>query len=623
MKKSDIELGMATDITRRDFLNGVMATIGASLLPASSNSRDIGAQDLAGYYPPALTGMRGSHPGSFESAHQARDGETWKGEDTGERYDLVVVGGGISGLSAAYFYRKAAGKNARILILDNHDDFGGHAKRNEFTIDGRKMIGYGGTMSLETPGGYPDVAKKLIRELGVNTQRFYTAYDQDLYGSLGLERGTFFDKETFGVDCLAVGDLSEPSVLERIPMSDEGKIQLARLVADDQDYLKGMSVADRLALLNSIDYLTYLKKYVGLNDEVLSFAQSLPRGLWAIGSDALPAAVAWSGGHPGFAEMDLGFEAYQSDDREPYIFHFPDGNASIARLLVRSMIPAAASGDDMEDIVTARFDYQKLDDPGSAVRIRLNSTAVRVRHINDKKSGDVRVTYLRDGAARSVTAGKVVMAGYHTMIPRLCPEMPHEQREALSNAKRAPLVYTNVLIRNWTSFEKLGLSNAYCPGSYHHGVTLDFPVSLGEYKCPKAPDEPMVLHLTRVPIQPGLSASDQFAAGKRELLATTFETFERNTRDQLGRVLGDGGFDPARDIAAISVNRWPHGYAYGYDPESDQIAFEPELWPAGKQHWRQARKAFGNISIAGTDAASNAMTETAIEEAYRAVNDLT
>jgi spermidine dehydrogenase len=622
VKKSDIELGMNADITRRDFINGVMATVGASLLPANSNARDIGAQDLTGYYPPALTGLRGSHAGSFESAHQAVRGETWKATDTGEKYDLVVVGGGISGLSAAYFYRQAAGENARILILDNHDDFGGHAKRNEFTINDRLMIGYGGTMSLESPGGYPAVAKKLIRELGVDTQRFYTAYDQDLYGSLGLQGGTFFDKETFGADYLAVGDLSRPSVLESVPMSPEGKAQLARLIADDRDYLKGMSAADRLALLNSIDYLTYLEKYAGANDEVLRFAQSLPRGLWAIGGDALPAAVAWSGGHPGFADMDLGFDAYLGEDREPFIFHFPDGNASIARLLVRSMIPAVASGDDMEDIVTARFDYAKLDDPNSSVRIRLNSTAVRVRHTDGKTQGDVRVTYVRDGAARSVTAGKVVMAGYHAMIPHLCPEMPLRQREALVNARRAPLVYTNVLIRNWTSFAKLGVNRTYCPGSYFHNVMPDFPVSLGEYEFAKTPDEPMVLHLTRVPIKPGLSAARQFDAGKQELLATSFETFERNARDQLGRMLGEGGFDPARDIAGISVNRWPHGYAYGYDPESDEIAFEPDLWPVEKQHWLVARNRFGNISIAGTDAASNAMTETAIEEAYRAVNDL-
>ncbi len=623
MNQQDRHLGMDADISRRDFLNGVSVAIGASLLPSSSHAQDVGAQDVAGYYPPQLSGMRGSHLGSFEAAHMARDGATWDGEETGEQYDLVVVGGGISGLSAAYFYRQATGENAKILVLDNHDDFGGHAKRNEFNLDGRLMIGYGGTQSLEAPGGYPEVAKKLLRELGIENERFYTAFDRKLYQSLGLSRATFFDKETFGADHLAVGDLDDPEVLKHIPISEEGKADLVRLLADEGQYLEDIPVQDRLAYLDGIDYRTYLKKHAGMGGEVLNVLRSSGRGLWAIGIDALPAKLAWSSGYPGFADLELGVSSYRREPREPYIFHFPDGNASVARLLVRAMIPAVAPGNSMEDIVTAKFDYRQLDDPQSGVRIRLNSTAVRARHIDDKLTNPVQVTYLRDGEARIVTAGRVVMACYHAIIPRLCPEMPAYQRTLLSHALRAPLVYTNVLIRDWTSFVKLGIQRANCPGCYHHGVTLDFPVSLGDYRCPKSPKEPMVLHLNRVPIFPGLSAREQFAAGKHELLATSFATFERNIRDQLGRMLREGGFDPARDIAGITVNRWPHGYAYGYDPETDRVAFEPSQWPAEKRYWRKASRRFGNISVAATDAASNAMTESAIEEAHRAVSDLT
>ena len=264
-----------------------------------------------------------------------------------------------------------------------------------------------------------------------------------------------------------------------------------------------------------------------------------------------------------------------------------------------------------------------MDDPNSAVRIRLNSTAVRARHIEDKLQNAVQITYLRDGKARTVRGNKIVMACYHAVIPHLCPEIPRDQRSILSSALRAPLVYTNVLIRNWTSFVKLGLRRVDCPGGYHHGVSLDFPVSLGDYRFAKSPEEPIVLHLSRIPGQPGLSARQQFAAGQRELLATPFETFEREIRDQLGRILSGGGFDPARDIAGITVNRWPHGYAYGYDPESDRVAFTPSIWPADKRRWVHGSKRFGNITIAATDAASNAMTESAIEEAHRAVGELT
>ena len=613
---------MNAAITRRDFLGGVGVAAGAAWLPRVAHAGDTGAQDLAGYYPPALTGMRGSHPGSFEVAHALRDGAGWTGEPTGERYDLVVVGGGISGLSAAWFYRQAMGAAAKILVLDNHDDFGGHAKRNEFSIGGRRIIGYGGTMLMESPSGYPPVAKRLIRDLGIDPKRFYTAFDRDLYASLGLSRGTFFDGSVFGTDHLAVGSLWDAKVLEGAPLSAKGKADLARLFADERHYLGDMSPGAMVDYLARTDYRTYLKDKAGMGDEALHTIDSWPHGVWNIGIDALPARTAWSSEYPGFGDLDL--DIYDGEEwvEEPNIFHFPDGNATVARLLVRAMIPRSAPGDDMEDIVTARFNYGRLDEPESPVRIRLNSTAVRVRHIGDRPGNPLDVTYVRGGKAQTVTGGRVVMACYHAVIPLLCPEMPEPQRTLLSSSLRAPLVYTNALIRNWRSFVELGLHRARCAGSFQYRVALDYPVSLGDYACPKDPDEPILVHMIRAPLQPGLSAREQFAAGKRELLTMPFETFERNTRDLLNRMLGDGGFDAARDIAALTVNRWPHGYAYAYDAETDRVAFEPSQWPQDKRHWRRASQPFGNISIAATDAASNAMTEAAIEEAHRAVAEL-
>ena len=141
-------------ITRRDFLNGTAIAIGASLIPACSRESDPVADLSVPYYPPAEMGMRGAHPGSFEAAHGAVHGQRWPTERLDEHYDLVVVGAGISGLAAAYIYRRDVDPNARTLILDNHDDFGGHAKRNEFTIDGRTLIGFGGTMMMESSAGW-------------------------------------------------------------------------------------------------------------------------------------------------------------------------------------------------------------------------------------------------------------------------------------------------------------------------------------------------------------------------------------------------------------------------------------------------------------------------------------
>ena len=205
----DRELGLHRQITRRDFINGVAVTAGAALMPwqlLAAEGTD--AQNSPDYYPPALTGLRGSHPGAFETAHSLRDATFWdsagKPEDTGETYDLIVVGGGISGLAAAHFYRKVAGEKSRILILDNHDDFGGHAKRNEFRVGNAFRLGFGGTFSIESPAPYSSVAKGVIEELGIDVSSYPKYVQKDLYRSQGLRPKIFFDKETFGSDKLAV-----------------------------------------------------------------------------------------------------------------------------------------------------------------------------------------------------------------------------------------------------------------------------------------------------------------------------------------------------------------------------------------------------------------------------------
>jgi spermidine dehydrogenase len=566
--------------------------------------------------------MRGSHPGSFEVAHATVQGQHWAAEKTDEHYDLVVVGAGISGLSAAYIYRRDVNPHARILILDNHDDFGGHAKRNEFTLDGRTFIGYGGTMLIEAPNTYPTNAKQLIRELGIDTDRHSEFYHEGLFASHGVGRVSFFDKETFGADYLATGQYGLGESIGDAPLSMSAKAELERLFADEEDYLAGMTPAERRAVLESHSWRDYLATFAGLGEEVLAFVQKWPHGVWAIGADALPAWMAWMQGYPGFAGMDIGHHDENGGEEDDGGFYFPDGNASIARLLVRKLIPEVAAGSSIEDIVTARFDYSGLDQPENLTRIRLSSTVVGLRHQDGKLDADVDVTYVSGDQGRTVTANKVVWAGYHAMLPHICPDVPEDQVAALGTSVRAPLVYTNVLIRNWRSLVSLGLRRAYCPGSFFQTVMFTHPVSMGDYRFSQSPDEPVVLHLQHIPLAPGLPAPEQFRTGRRALLETSFETFERNVRDQLGRMLGPGGFDPAHDIAGITVNRWPHGYAYSVDAESGDVAWSPEWWRHERRPWVDSRQRVGNIAFAGTDAASNAMTEAAIEEAHRAVHDL-
>jgi len=627
-KKRDRELGMRCPITRRDFLNGVAVGTGGLLaadpLLAALLSEQAAPEKAPGYYPPALTGMRGNHDGTFTYAHQLRDGKRWDSTgaaaSTGETYDLVVVGGGISGLAAAYFYRKTAGKSARILVLDNHDDFGGHAKRNEFQVGGRMLLSYGGTQSIESPGLYSDMARSLLAEIGIQTDKFYKAYDQKLYSNLGT--AAFFDKETFGTDRLVTGMNATqwPEFLAKAPLSDAARRDIARVYTEKVDYLPGLSTQEKLAKLGKISYADYLLKYCKLTPEALPFFQTFTHDLFCVGIEAVSARACYEAGddyqsfiYPGFD--GLGFP--EQEKEEPYIFHFPDGNATVARLLVRALIPGAVPGETMDDVVTARADYGKLDDANSAVRIRLNSTAVHVQQVKGTiASKDVEVAYVREGKLVTVRAKNCVLACYNGMIPYICPDLPEKQKEALSYLVKAPLVYTHVALRNWEAFHKLGIHHIVAPGGYHTYVALDFPVSLGQYKFPSNPEEPMVLFMLRTPCRPGLSPRDQHRAGRVELLQTPFATFERNIRDQLARMLGGAGFDSARDIEGITVNRWAHGYAFTPNP-----LFDPD-WKEEEKPWVIGRKRFGSIAIANSDAGADAYTNVAIDQAHRAVTEL-
>jgi spermidine dehydrogenase len=645
-KYHDRELGMHTNITRRDFLNGIAVGAGGALADAwlpgmvFGQNASISAQGAPGYYPPTRTGMRGSHPGSYEVAHALRDGKFWKKAGkpiaSGEEYDLIVVGAGVSGLAAAYIYRRQAGAATRILILDNHDDFGGHAKRNEFHFDRRMLLTNGGTVAIESPFPYSKEARGLLTELGIDPPALEKkCADNRVYDGLGF--AYFFDKETFGTERLVTGAPGGffrsggvpgqwAEFLAKTPLSTEAQQDIARIQEAKSDYMPDVPQPEKKARLAKMSYKDFLLKLVKAHPDVIPFYQTRTHALYGVGIDAVPALDCWAIHFPGFQGMGLdrvpskglSFTALgEVTPQSQYHFHFPDGNASISRMLVRSLIPGCAPGSTPEDIVTAKLDYTRLDHPDSSVRIRLNSTAVAVRNVESSGSAKLaEVIYGREQKAYTVRAKGVVLACWNMVIPYLCPELPAEQKEALHYGVKVPLVYTVVGIRNWNSFHKLGTWGVSCPGMYHSSVTLDHAIKIGDYTPPQTPDDPILVHMLRTPCQPGLSARDQQRAGHSELLVAPFETFERNIRDQLARVLGAGGFDPAREIQAIIVNRWPHGYAYEYNP-----LWDPD-WPEGRRPCDIARRPFGRVTIANSDAAAAAYTDQAIDQGYRAVQEL-
>ena len=641
MKKSDRQLGMDVPIVRRDFLQGVALGAGLSLsgvavspLFAEAKPPTASGED----YPPARTGMRGSHPGSFEAAHDLRDGIVSiddQANDTGEDvYDLVVVGGGISGLAAAHFFR-AHRPAARILILENHDDFGGHAKRNEFHVDGRLMLLNGGTQLIESPTPFSAVAARLMSELGIDTAALdKKCTDRSIYEHYGLGDGVFFDAETFGKDKLVVQDKETregfEAFLAECPLSDTAKRDMRRIEKARTDHFPHLSSAQKKDLLSRMSYQEYLFEQLGADRSLIPYYRHVTDDLWGCGIDAVSALDCWGVDLPGFQGLKLTRSATKRMGYTPagYVatggsptFHFPDGNASIARLLVRSLIPGAVPGNSAEDVVSARIDYGALDTPASPVRIRLNSLAIRVRNASLAGGGgdgvEIIYTASSDGSGMSkVSALNCVMASWNMMIPYICPELPAAQKAALHKLVKTPLVYMSVLLRNWQPFVKLKIKGVYAPGCYFSSFELNNPVSIGDYRASRAPDDPILVRMLRTPARPGLPERDQHRAGRAELLVTSLETFERETRNQLGRILGTAGFDPARDIRAITVNRWPHGYAPEYNAliDDDTLSDEtPNL--AG-------RVRCGRIAIANSDSGMAAYTDSAIDQASRAIQEL-
>ena len=629
----DRELGLFCPITRRDLLQGVGIAVAGSMaapLVALSKEEVFAPERAADYYPPTRTGLRGDHPGSYEVAHRrAWRGKNWRNPtDVDESYDLIVVGGGISGLAAAHFYR-AAHKDARILILDNHEDFGGCATRNEFQHAGERYLSLGGSVFLEY-ADYSDVTLGLLGELGIDIERLRENQDPGfLTRPFGMEPGIYFDSDHFGRDQLMTGPLvpfthtgpdDEYHWVKRVgdlPISAAAQGQLKRFLTQRTDYMADVPDAQKMEALSKISYHDFLVKHAGLPEEAARIFQRYTAPIFGVGTDAVPALYGMGFGMPGIRGLgDFGRATepeLQPPLDNPTGVSFPDGNSTVPRLLVLKLIPGVSSAKNQEEVATARFDYARLDAAGSPVRLRLNSTAVHV----DSGDGGVAVTYVRGGRAYRARARDCVLACYNRMIPHLCPKLPEAQKEALDYGVKTPLVSTNVLLKNGKALEKVGSDSFYAPGRFHSTI-FGYGQSLGDHHQDWNPKKPAVLHMIAAPGSEIASGSmrERYREGRELLEGMTFTDYEREIREHLAGMLADGGFEPARDILAITVNRWPHGYSYERDPLHD-----PE-WPAGQAPWEIGRQQFGRIAIASADAGGYSYINAAIDQAHRAVGEL-
>ncbi|MCP3918956.1 MAG: NAD(P)-binding protein [bacterium] len=614
-------------ITRRDFVNGTLVAAGASMLPAGCRRPADPDGPGALHYPPALTGLRGSHPGSNVHAHDRALGmksEWGTATELNESYDLIVVGGGISGLAAAYLHQRERGRDKRVLILDNHDDFGGHAKRNEHRIGDRTLISYGGSQSIVEPKHASEVVLALLKDVGVDVERFDTAYDRDFFRRNNLGAVTYFNREVFGEDKVVKhpfcnypnyiegmvmgGKLSDEEAVRQTPLSERGREQLLRVLHGPAE---GIPSLHRIDLpgergrddLRSHSYFDYLRETLGVDDPgVLRMARHSALD-WALtGTDLMSIGVAKGCGALGFAPKAV------YDEENPYIYHFPDGNAGVARALVKKLIPGVAEGRNAEELVLAKFDYAELDRSSNEVRIRLSSTAVNVRHEGDPASSDgVVVDYVHGDKLYQVHAGSVVMACYNMMIPHIISGLPQEQVAALKLQTKSPLQYSSVGLRNWRAMKDMEIGMAMSPGNMHQAVLMDFPVSLGSYEYTRTPDDPCVLQMISCPYGAvGAPQRAQYSEARYRMLSLQFEDYEQEIRSHLTGMLPGRLFDFDRDVESITVNRWGHGYTVGGPGDSTKIGRQP----------------FGRIAIANCDSAPGADMKTAIDMAWRAVSEL-
>ncbi|UJA19431.1 NAD(P)/FAD-dependent oxidoreductase [Thermoleophilia bacterium SCSIO 60948] len=683
-------------ISRRDFLDGVAIT-GAGLAAAAAAPYMTGAEAAAaaaenltyskplpaGYDPTVETGVKGhtanvvkktiriDGPPNQRNVHSSKPGpgiDPKKVRDTGEEYDCVIVGAGLSGLSAAKWYRDRFGENTRILLIDPLRDFGGHATRNEFNVpngaDGGNnvtLLRNGGTFNLDStgtwdkrtgnlndiPGSYGEPALELLDYAGVDVDNWPDQSTPTIPSSYGLRSMLLFPKEDWGSDHLVQNKTSAESwqtFLDRTPYSNEAKAAILAIQTDTTtDWIEQkegpMTTEEKLKLLGRITYRRYLLDYVGAPEEALIQYQRNSHSLLGAGIQVAGAGDCWVLGQPGFAGLNLGDPVpFPGIGRTPQMATmeegetqlWPDGNSSLARLLVSKMIPAAFPDVDgarpnQETIVKAECDYSQLDRPNRPVRVRLNSLVTNVAPAR-RDGGWANVEYLDAGKGRRVKARHVVMACWNRVTAHLVDGLPKKQVEGLCYARKVPLIYARAALNNWQAWADAKISSVSPRGNslFWDSTSISAGAKFGDSYGPtpnEPPTAPAMLNFQVVATdhtaEPQLAA---YEGGRKRLLEMTGKELEAALYDVIDRSVNQAGgdFDPERDIDSIMINRWNYGYAHELTG-----VWDPSLYgPWEKQPHRRGSVPYRNVSIANSDSQAFAYTHSAIQEAARAVQDL-
>jgi spermidine dehydrogenase len=632
-KPGDRTLGMKMQITRRDFLGSTLLASGAVLLEGLTPSQLLAQKqddDWSGY------GGVGEYSHSngntwevLQAGHRMRDGAYSASSpdaiDTGETYDCVVVGGGISGLAAALFFQRLAGPGKSCLILENHPIFGGEAKQNEFVVDGKRLIAHQGSAIYQIP--YPhSFFARFYDSIGLHTPKLEyqkwggsqpaMAVSRTPYESAGLGHGQygFWFGAKFGQkQGMWLIDLAGKEMLGA-PVADSMRKELHRWfsgkAAAEAKFEPSKYEGDAISrYLDSISLEQHFMERFGLSQEMIrTFLSPVEGGGSGLGPDALSAysEYAFEVLHP--------YDDGSGDETQM----FPGGNATIARLLAKALIPSSIDGPETVDAVSRNpVRFGALDAAGQLARIRLSATVFSVRHNGEnEKSDSLLIAYAKGGKVYRLKARSAVMAGGSWTSKHIIGDLPSEHRNAYSQFYRSPCMMANVAIRNWRFLQEMGITGC----RWFEGVGNYFDVRrqalVGIDDAAISPDSPIVVTLKVLYSYPGLSTEEQGHRGRGEMLGTSFRDYEQHIREQFTAMFAAAGFDAGRDIAGIVLNRWGHAYL---NPQPG-FFFGKDGKPAPRETLRSAP--FGRIAFANTDLAGAMDHRYSILEAQRAVNQL-